>query len=207
MNVSLVLLLAGLSLAAASPQFNPFRLFSGNRGNRGNRGQSQRQPPRFNGGTRNQGGVSRSCGGGFQPNHRFGNKDYLVSWQVGCSSFSHRGGLAFCRQNGMEAISIDSSAKEREFLGLVGRRRGGAKYFWTGGKLNVNSRSRKINWPSLNSYDNVNWSNTGGAGLPQPDNREGNESCVAVLNNFYNDGVRFHDVSCHHKKPVICEAL
>ena len=24
----------------------------------------------------------------------------------------------------------------------------------------------------------------------QPDNREGNESCLAVLNNFYNDGVR-----------------
>ena len=28
------------------------------------------------------------------------------------------------------------------------------------------------------------------AGRPQPDNREGNESCLAVLNNFYNDGVR-----------------
>ena len=49
------------------------------------------------------------------------------------------------------------------------------------------------------------WSNTGGAGRPQPDNREGNEVCLAVLNNFYNDGVKFHDVSCHHRKPVICE--
>ena len=44
------------------------------------------------------------------------------------------------------------------------------------------------------------------AGRPQPDNREGDEFCVAVLNNFYADGIRFHDVSCHHKKPVICEA-
>ena len=44
-------------------------------------------------------------------------------------------------------------------------------------------------------------------GLPQPDNREGNEFCLAVLNNFYNDGVRFHDVSCHHMKPTICEAV
>ncbi len=43
-------------------------------------------------------------------------------------------------------------------------------------------------------------------GFPQPDNREGNEFCLAVLNNFYNDGVRFHDVSCHHLKPIICEA-
>ena len=50
------------------------------------------------------------------------------------------------------------------------------------------------------------WSNTGGANRPQPDNREGNENCLAVLNNFYNDGVKFHDVSCHHRKPVICES-
>ena len=28
------------------------------------------------------------------------------------------------------------------------------------------------------------------AGRAQPDNREGDESCLAVLNNFYNDGVR-----------------
>ena len=44
------------------------------------------------------------------------------------------------------------------------------------------------------------------ANRPQPDNREGDEVCLAVLNNFYNDGVRFHDVSCHHRKPIICEA-
>ena len=44
------------------------------------------------------------------------------------------------------------------------------------------------------------------ANRPQPDNRETDEVCLAVLNNFYNDGVRFHDVSCHHRKPIICEA-
>ena len=43
------------------------------------------------------------------------------------------------------------------------------------------------------------------AGRRQPDNREGNEFCVGVLNNFYGDGVRFHDISCHHRKPIICE--
>ena len=45
------------------------------------------------------------------------------------------------------------------------------------------------------------------AGRRQPDNREGNEFCVAVLNNFYSDGVKMHDVSCHHKKPTICEEI
>ena len=38
------------------------------------------------------------------------------------------------------------------------------------------------------------WSKSGGAGEPQPDNREfevegkHDESCIAMLNNFYGDG-------------------
>ena len=31
------------------------------------------------------------------------------------------------------------------------------------------------------------------------------EPCLAVLNNFYNDGIKWHDVACHHEKPFICE--
>lgn len=49
------------------------------------------------------------------------------------------------------------------------------------------------------------WSENGGIGLPQPDDREykqggAHEHCLAVLNQFYNDGVNWHDVACHHKK-------
>ena len=39
----------------------------------------------------------------------------------------------------------------------------------------------------------------------QPDNRVGNENCAAILNNFYGDGIKFHDVACHHTKPALCE--
>lgn len=43
-------------------------------------------------------------------------------------------------------------------------------------------------------------------GKPQPDNAEdGKEYCLAVLNNFYKDGIKWHDVGCHHEKPIICE--
>lgn len=35
------------------------------------------------------------------------------------------------------------------------------------------------------------------AGRKQPDNREGDETCLAVLNNFYNDGIRCSLVSLH----------
>ena len=47
-------------------------------------------------------------------------------------------------------------------------------------------------------------------GVRQPDNREGaqggeTESCMAVLNNFYGDGIKWHDVACAHEKPIVCE--
>jgi len=205
MKITIVVLLAGLTVAAASPQFD--NQFGGRRGRQGRQGRQNgggrggRNGNRGGrgGGGRGRGGAGR-CGGGNRPNYSFGGQDFLVSWKLGCSSFTNRGGEEFCRANGMKPISIDSQAKENEFLNLVGRER--QKYFWTGGKV----RGRKITWPSGRRYNRVAWSNTGGLGEPQPDNREGDEFCVAVLNNFYKDGIRFHDVSCHHKKPIICES-
>jgi len=54
------------------------------------------------------------------------------------------------------------------------------------------------------------WSQTGHKKVRQPDNAEfeingTNESCLAVLNNVYNDGIAWHDVACYHEKPFICE--
>ena len=103
-------------------------------------------------------GRNEGCGGRNQPNHRFGGKDYLVSWRLGCTSFTQSGAESFCRKSNMRPISIDSSAEEREFLGLVGREN--QKYFWTGGKLS--GRGSSIQWPSGRRYNSVNWSRTGG---------------------------------------------
>lgn len=101
------------------------------------------------------------------------------------------------------------------------------KYIWTSGRLcdfkgcdrpdllptNVNgwfwtAELQKLA-PTTDRLQN-DWSAGGGIGLPQPDNRElqqggANENCIAVLNNFYNDGVHWHDVACHHRKPFVCE--
>merc|ERR1712180_189867 len=195
MKLSIYLLLTFLSLALAIPQFDFINnLFRGNRG-RPQRGRGQRLRSQGGGG----GNSGRGCGGGHSTNYNYDGHGYLVSWKVGCNKMTNREAENFCRAKGLQPISIDSQGKEREFLNLVQRDR--QKYFWTGGKV----RGRTISWPSGRNYNNVNWSNTGGANRRQPDNREGNEFCLAVLNNFYNDGVRFHDVACHHKKPVICQ--
>merc|ERR1712240_209895 len=144
-----------------------------------------------------------SCRRGFHPpNYSYQGRNYLLSWRHGCTGFSQSEADSFCRNSNMRPISIDDPQEEREIRDLILREK--QKYIWTGGKLSGFGRS--ISWPSGRRYDNVAWSHTGGANRPQPDNRVGDEFCVAVLNNFYDDGVTFHDVGCRHKKPVICEA-
>lgn len=54
------------------------------------------------------------------------------------------------------------------------------------------------------------WSYTGNNKRPQPDNAElaingTPESCLAVLNNVYKDGLHWHDVACYHPKAFVCE--
>ena len=138
--------LFALLSARPEPQFGFLGNFLG--GFLGNRGQA---------GSISSGGSSGAgCGGGHRPNHQFGGQNFLVSWRLGCTGFTQGQGENFCRQNGMRPISIDNSAKESEFSRLVARE--GQKYFWTGGKVN---RGR-ISWPSGRSYNNVNWSHTGG---------------------------------------------
>merc|ERR1719220_2328277 len=143
---------------------------------------------------------SGGCQSGWNaPNYSFEGRRYLVSWRLGCTAFSQPEAAAFCRRSGLTPLSLDSAAEEREFLRLMVR--AGQRYLWTGGAV----RGGRITWPSGSRRQGVAWSHTGADGRQKPDNRVGNEHCLAVLNNFYNDGVKFHDVSCHHKKAVICE--
>nr|XP_045620850.1 collectin-12-like [Procambarus clarkii] len=103
--------------------------------------------------------------------------------------------------NGFQAVSIESLRKQE----LISRFMI-AHYIsdiWTSGNKR---NSRSWSWLSGTSSPYSNWSSTGRRGLPQPDNDEGNEDCLAVLNNQYNDGVTWHDSSCFHLRRVICEA-
>ena len=151
-TLALALGLAGLTLAAASPQRNGDFLrgvgdfFTG----RGRRGRQQ-------GGRGNSGGGGGKCSGrGKRTNYNSNSGSYLVSWKIGCTSFKQGEADRFCRDAGMRPISIDSREKEDEFLRLVRTDR--QRYFWTGGQVS----GRNIRWPSGKRYNSVNWSNTGG---------------------------------------------
>ena len=132
---------------------------------------------------------------------------YVVTWKIGCTTFEQHEAKEYCNSMGMEPVSLDTPAKQNEFNRLIAQ--DAQRFFWTGGI--VDHANQVVGWsnPASNTIrfsDSLHWSHTGGAGRAQPDNREGDETCLAVLNNFYNDGVKFHDVSCHHRKPIICEA-
>jgi len=129
-----------------------------------------------------------------------------------------------CRRHCMDAVSIETPAENDFIKNRIAR--GRVRYIWTSGrKCNFQGCNRRDQQPNLingwfwsgsgakigatNNRGNGDWSHTGGGGRAQPDNREitqGNdEACLSILNNFYNDGLRWHDVACHHLKPFVCE--
>merc|ERR1712203_975675 len=99
---------------------------------------------------------------------------------------------------------LDSAAKRDHFMQQVAA--DGSPYFWAGGRLSGDKRS--VRWENGRSEGISKgrhpWSFTGSRGA-QPDG-QGSEHCLAILNNFYNDGVKFHDVGCSHRKPTVCES-
>lgn len=130
-----------------------------------------------------------------------------------------------CRRHCMDAVSLETP-QENEFIKQRIARGGTIRYIWTSGrKCNFAGCDRPdLQPPNENGWfwsgsgakigptsqrNTGDWSHTGGYGQAQPDNREaaqGNdESCLSILNNFYNDGLKWHDVACHHLKPFVCE--
>merc|ERR1719369_1755962 len=134
-------------------------------------------------------------------NYQWQGKDYLLTWRMGRNNFDWRGGVSFCKSQGMNLISLDDKEKNEHFLRLVATDR--APYFWSGGQVSRDSHT--LTWQNGKTEPITRgqhpWSFTGRTG-PQPD---GGEICLAVLNSVYRDGVKFHDVACHHRKPVVCE--
>lgn len=146
------------------------------------------------------------------PNHFWQGQSFVVTWKFGCRDFEQHEAREYCQSMGMEPVSLDTPDKQNEFNRLIAQ--DAQRFFWTGGI--VDHANQLVGWSNPNSRtirfsDSQHWSHTGGAGLPQPDNRAAEEqppspeTCLAILNNFYADGIKWHDVACHHKKPTVCE--
>nr|XP_045619059.1 uncharacterized protein LOC123770925 [Procambarus clarkii] len=148
-----------------------------------------------------QGPQNQFSGG--QVDDTRGGSQYYFSWRHD-NGRKYTGGQAhgLCTSlgGGWQPVGISSRDELQYINSIVGSNR--LEYIWTGG---VRDRAG-FRWLNGEPFNVVGWSHTGGANRPQPDNREnGQENCLAVLNNFYGDGVTWHDVGCHHTKAVICE--
>ncbi|KAJ8733893.1 hypothetical protein PYW07_014444 [Mythimna separata] len=156
------------------------------------------------------------------------NKGYFFSWRDPALRGVEEDWLSarnYCRQRCMDLVSLETSDENEWVKARIVQDK--QKYIWTSGRLcdfkgcnRPDLIPNEINgwfWtaelqklaPTTNRQQN-DWSEGGGIGKPQPDNREliqggAAEHCVAILNNFYNDGVHWHDVACHHRKPFVCE--
>ena len=70
------------------------------------------------------------------------------------------------------------------------------------------------NWTkNYDSLKNVPLIDLTGNYVGQPDNAEyllnpsgvTVEACLSINNDWYHDGIAWHDAACYHKKPFICE--
>ncbi|XP_043197776.1 putative uncharacterized protein DDB_G0284097 [Amphibalanus amphitrite] len=130
-----------------------------------------------------------------------GGNGLWLSWENKPGKFTWGEADATCRGLGLQLVSLDSPGKNNNINGLIGSNN--IEYIWTSGRR---SGGNNFVWGNGQRVGNYGWGQTGGNRRPQPDNRAGGEDCLAVLNRFYpGDGITWHDVQCHHKKPFICE--
>ncbi|XP_069999352.1 C-type lectin BML-1 [Penaeus vannamei] len=197
-----ILLLVVVAVAAAQFPFNrggfrrpsPFR----------QQFQFNQQPNRFAPPVRPNAVPVRNGGGRGAVHGNHGGSQYHYSWRVdGGRKYTHGGATGYCRGLGgsWRPVSIEDGSESSFINGVIGGE--GQAYIWTSGT----KRGNGWVWGTGSPVSNINWSRTGFTRRPQPDNRDGNENCLAILNNFYpNDGITWHDVGCQHTKPVICES-
>ncbi|KAK8741947.1 hypothetical protein OTU49_002026, partial [Cherax quadricarinatus] len=140
---------------------------------------------------------------GVQADDTFGGSEYYFSWKHdGGKEYTGSAAASLCSSlgGGWHAVGISSQEELNYIHGIIARE--GLDYIWTGGNKSGNG----FKWRNGEPFSVTGWSHTGLNRKPQPDNREGGkENCLAILNNFYKDGIKWHDVACHHLKPVICE--
>ncbi len=115
----------------------------------------------------------------------------------------------------MDLASIESEAEDH-FLGRF-MTRSRVYGLWTGGQICqapgcVNDGRAEWVWEPVAHFINredryVNWSGSGAKSVAQPDDFTMSEKCLAVLNNWYGDGISWHDFTCEDPLPFVCEKV
>jgi len=167
----------------------------------------------------------------------FSGKSYWFSWDsdegvlrnARWNWFTARN---YCRKRCMDLVSIESR-NEQDFLGRE-MKKAGVREIWTSARLCdkevdgcEQARFQPYNirgwfWAATlqgmgetNVYNGRKfngWSSTGPIGKSQPDgllkaDGFGNQACAALLDNFFGDGLSWHDTKCNDRRLIVCEDL
>ena len=123
-----------------------------------------------------------------------------------------------CRYLGLQLVSLASPDKEQEInrrLKQVNRLDGPNKvmFYWTSGQRRTEAgpffwrpqdRTPVCDRDQYGCYEN--WGRLGKDGRPQPDNREGQENCLAIINEIIpGEGIVWHDIPFELPKHFVCE--
>eukprot|EP00095_Tigriopus_kingsejongensis_P007317 maker-scaffold689_size110969-snap-gene-0.20 protein:Tk07317 transcript:maker-scaffold689_size110969-snap-gene-0.20-mRNA-1 annotation:"PREDICTED: L-selectin" len=147
-----------------------------------------------------------------------GQKVYFVSWtdrSVGGKKASWAQARKFCRKYCMDLAGIESK-RESDFINYLMTKSNNPDGVWLGGRLCSNEPTcpKESHWYWVGSDKKLpnrgDWSHSGELGDPQPDNLckyygGSDEECLALLNNWYRDGFKWHDMNCAEKMAFICE--
>ncbi|XP_037773794.1 uncharacterized protein LOC119569901 [Penaeus monodon] len=131
-----------------------------------------------------------------------GDSEYHFSWRHdGSKTYTWDGANQYWGNlgSGWQGISIET--RQEDSLVREAITEDHLPWIWTSGQI----KNHGFAWASGEEFVGLNWSHTGGNHRPQPDNREGMRNCLGVLNNVYDDGIKWHDIACHHDKAIICE--
>ncbi|KAK3862643.1 hypothetical protein Pcinc_031513 [Petrolisthes cinctipes] len=102
---------------------------------------------------------------------------------------------------GFASISVENQIKNNVLSAVMSEH--GQRTTWTSGNRLI---TRRWSWSKAGvQFFYTNWDRTGRLGRPQPDNANGDELCLSVVNS-YTDGAAWHDASCTDLSPVVCQA-
>jgi len=166
-----------------------------------------------------------------------GGKSYWFSWDSDEATLKNARwnwftARNYCRKRCMDLITLES-AREQDFVGQ-NMARGGVREVWTSGRL-CDKEVDGCDQPRFQPY-NINgwfwaatlgtmgqtnvftgrkfngWSDNGPSGRAQPDgiikqDGFGDQACMALLDNFFNDGLTWHDTKCNDRRHIVCEDL
>lgn len=117
-----------------------------------------------------------------------------------------------CQRFCMDLANIESKDEDNFIQHFVKRDK--VYGLWIGGQTCQDEScitDKKVSWiwqPTRNQIDEngySNWSPRGARGTRQPDDYTNNEACLAILNNWYDDGAKWHDLECGDVFPFVCE--